>query len=126
MTVTAQQVFDISMSDIDNISDNGLIMSDNPDYYKTKAISFINQLQNDLMDSPTTITDLSQNLSVSDRTAFRILPYGLASLLLISENTASSMNLAAFYDNKYENLKSKIPSAIQAITDNYDVTNGMS
>ncbi len=72
--VTAQQVFDIALVLMDEVTDTGQILADNPNYYAAKAKSALTMLQAELTKNPSVITDLSQELQVSARLALTALP----------------------------------------------------
>jgi hypothetical protein len=54
---------------------------------------------------------------VDDRTGLTVLPYGLAAQLLMNED----QNRAAFFNNRYDELKRKRPALITKIKDVYGV-----
>jgi hypothetical protein len=123
MAVTAQQVYDIALVLMDEVTDTGEILSDNPDYYKTKTLKVLTTLQAELLPStiaPVAITDLSNTLLVSDHMALMALPYGLAAHLLLTEDVSS----ASYYNNRYDELKRKTQATITPITDVYSVLDG--
>ncbi|MCD7034312.1 hypothetical protein LRR81_08700 [Metabacillus sp. GX 13764] len=120
MAVTGQQVFDMAMTLIDEVSETGNIVIENPGYYKAKALTFLTTLQTELIpldQSPVIQTDLSQYLLVSDRIALLVLPYGLAAHLLLIDDP----NSASFFNDRYEELKRKQQTRSQPITDVYGV-----
>jgi hypothetical protein len=122
LTVTGQDVLNLTATLIDEISETGSIIFDNPDYYKTKALSILTMLQTELLTNditPTILTDINQPLLVSDKIAIMILPWGLASHLLMNEG---DQNNASFMNSKYEELKRKIPTQIVSIEDVYGIT----
>lgn len=128
--VTGQQVYNLALSLMDEVTDSGLISpDDNPDYYKTKATQFLTILQAELLPlstEPTIISDLSQPLAVTDRVALKVLPYGLAANMLLSEGaTGDSATKASFFNARYDELKAKMPTSSVPITDNYGVLGGM-
>jgi hypothetical protein len=125
MAVTAKQVYDQALVLMDEVIETGTITTDNPNYYNTKALSILTTLQTELLPlsvTPTVITDLSQELLVSDRVALLTLPYGLAAKMLISEGgSGDTLTMATFYNNRYDELKRKTPTSIQPITDVYGI-----
>lgn len=124
MAVTAKQVYDLALVLMDEVLANGNITPDQPKYYKTKASSILTMLQTELLpvsQTPNVITDLSEEVQLSDRIALTVLPYGLAAHLLIQED----VNAASFLNARYDELKRKIPSKIQPITDVYGVSGAM-
>lgn len=124
MAVTVEQVYNIALSLMDEVTDSGSILADNPNYYKTKTLSVLTTLQTELLPltvTPEPITSLEQTLLLDDRVALSVLPYGVAAHLLLMEDVAS----ASFYNNRYDELKRKLPTAIEPITDVYDVLTGI-
>jgi hypothetical protein len=120
MPVTGEQVFNLACALIDEISENGSVVLDNPDYYKTKSASFLTILQTELLplnQTPVIITDITQDLILDDRTAIKVLPYGLAAHLLLTDDP----NTSAFFNARYDELKRIRPTAIQPITDKYNL-----
>lgn len=118
--VTAKQVYDMALVLIDEVTEAGSVAPDTPKYYEAKAKSILTQLQTELLPAsqvPEVITELNQALLLTDRVAIQILPYGLAAHLLMSEDT----NAASFFNARYDELKRKIPTKIQPITDAYNV-----
>lgn len=122
--VTAKQVYDQALVLIDEVLETGVIAADQPEYYKTKALSILTILQTELLplsQEPEVIKDFDQPLLVSNRVALEILPYGLAAHLLITED----LTIASFWNDRYEELKKRKPSSIVPIVDKYNVTSGM-
>lgn len=68
---------------------------------------------------PTLITALTDTLQLDDVTARKVLPYGLASNLILSENAEH----ASFFNDRFEELKAdankKQPASIEQITNLY-------
>lgn len=111
---------------MDEVTDTGIIAPDNPTYYQNKAVIILNALQMELTPASQEailITSLSDEITVSDRLALLVLPYGLAAHLMMAEGD-SGMTVASFLNNRYEELKRKNSSSIQPIEDKYDVLGG--
>lgn len=124
MAVTVEQVYNIALSLIDSVDETGNYSADNPDEAIRKTLDFLTTLQVELTSidqTPQILTDLNNVLTVSDRVALLVLPYGLAAHLLIQEDP----NSASFFNSRYDELKVKIPSSVESITDQYDVLSGM-
>lgn len=123
MAVTGQQVLNRALALMDEVIETGAITTDTPEYYKTKAINILNILQVELLPLSATITpitDLTQNLQVTDRIAYLVLPYGLAAHLLIVDD----IGISSFWNARYEELKRKLPTGgITPIVDVYGVMN---
>jgi hypothetical protein len=124
MAVTGEQVYDQALVLMDEVTDNGEVLANNPTYYKAKTKSILTMLQAELMsqsETPGVITDLTQELALDDRIALLTLPYGLAAQLLLQDDVSS----AAFFNARYEELKKKYRSEFEEITDVYDVSGGV-
>lgn len=119
MSVIAQDVFTIAMSLMDEESQDGTFTGF-PDEYKSKAWPILTMLQAELlppMVAPLAVTEESSVMQIDDRTSITVLPYGLAAHLLLSEDVQK----AAFFNNRYDELKRKRPSAILRIKDVYGI-----
>ncbi|MDF1507623.1 hypothetical protein PZE06_05435 [Robertmurraya sp. DFI.2.37] len=124
MAVTARQVYDLALVHIDEVMDSGKIAPRQPKYYEARAKSLITVLQTELLPQgtePVIITDLNQEISLPDRVALLVLPYGLAAHLLMVDD----MEIASFLNARYEELKNKLPSKIMPIEDVYYTLGGM-
>jgi hypothetical protein len=124
MSVTGKQVYDMAMVLIDEVTEIGSVQPDTPKYYETRSKSILTTLQAELLppsETPTVITDLTQDLDVSDRIALLVMPYGLASHLLVQED----VNTASYFNARYDELKRKIPTDFEDIEDNLGVLGGM-
>ncbi|RFU70336.1 hypothetical protein D0469_06975 [Peribacillus saganii] len=122
MAIKAQQVFDIAMTLIDEVEEEtGNVSVDNP-AYKSKSLSILTTLQAELLpitEDIAVLASLTQDLLLPDRICLLVLPYGLSAHLLLAESDDTGM--AAFYNNRYEELKRKIPTEISPIVDLYNV-----
>ncbi len=121
--VTAQDVFNLTMKLIGEVESTGAINPTNTDEYaaQTPAILTIGQMEiaekEGIAPLPGEISSLSDTLVISDKSALTILPYNLATHLLLEENPA----IANFYSQKYEELKRDIPASETLITDVYPI-----
>lgn len=131
-TTTGQQVFDLAMGLMDNISSAGLSDTSDNTEYKNRTLRILNALRLELYPLSDTcvaaisgtrpvssvLTALSDTIDLDDYLAQTVLPYGLSAHLLIDENP----NAASFYQQRYEEMKggaAKLPSEFKAITDVY-------
>lgn len=124
MAVTGEQIFTAAMALMDEIVEDGSVGTQAQKSYKPKTAQILTTLQSELLPSTTTpvvITDLTQPLLLSDHVCLVVLPYGLAAHLMITED----LNLASFFNQRYEELKTKNFATITPIIDNYDVLSGM-
>jgi len=119
--ITAQQIFNQAMDLMDKRSATGSIDATKTARYKTRALNIITMWQNEIatelmMIIPDAITDLTQNITVTDAISGQ---YYLASSLLLTEDSDS----ASFFQEKFiENKRlflSKRPAKITPITDMY-------
>jgi len=123
MAVTARQVYELALVLMDEVQENGSIAPDQPDYYEAKSLSILTLLQAELQPISQivpTITSMEQNLSVPDKTALTVLPYGLGAHLLMSED----MSVASFLNSRYEELKRRTPTTITKVQDVYGLFGG--
>lgn len=129
MATTGLQAFNLAMALMDEVPSSGVIQEGDVLEYKAKAPYFLTSIQMELASIegvalPETVevkTNLDDNLYISDRTARLILPYYLAAQFMLDGDT----DIAAFYNQKYEELKRTIPSTPSSIVDVYNVTQGM-
>jgi hypothetical protein len=117
--IIAQQVFITTMNLMDEESEDGTF-DGYPDEYKNKAWSLLTMLQAELTPAsktPSLIVDENGTFSLDDRTVLTALPYGLAAHLLMNED----QNRAAYFNNRFDELKRKRPAVIGKIQDVYGV-----
>lgn len=119
--MTAQQVFNLAMSIIKKVNTDGTATAAATQSYGTQVPGIMTMLQTELLSAenstsaPAIVSALTDNLLVTDRTAMLVMPYGLLAHLLISADP----DKAAFYNDKYEEFKRKIPLTPVEITDYY-------
>lgn len=120
--ITAQQVYDIALVLMDEVTETGNITTETPEYYRSKALNILTTLQTELLPlsiTPVPVTSMTQALLVSDRTALLVLPYGLAAHLLLSDD----LTLSSFLNARYDELKRKVATGgIVSTTDVYGLT----
>lgn len=120
--ITAQQVYDIALVLMDEVTETGNITTETPEYYRSKALNILTTLQTELLPlsiTPVPVTSMTQTLLVSDRTALLVLPYGLAAHLLLSDD----LTLSSFLNARYDELKRKVATGgIVSTTDVYGLT----
>lgn len=127
MSTTANQVYLKALALIDEVDSTGAATDAATDSYAGKAPSLIDTLQLELMlyedvTLATAITTLSGTLGISDDTALRVMPYGLAAKFALADKDAEFYNE---YSNEYEKLKRTIQRAEADITDEYDILGGL-
>jgi hypothetical protein len=123
--MTAQEVYEAALALMDEISDDGEIDAESS--YAGKAPRLIDILHRDLalcegVTVTGSITSLGALLEISDDTAMRIMPYGLAAKFALADK---DMELYNDYQMQYERLKRTIPATETNITDEYGVLDGM-
>lgn len=112
--MTSQNIFDRAMAIIDSLSPSGgTETSDNVDY-KNRTLNILNVLTGELAPYSATadetesgqrvtvaeIRDFDQPVDLDDYLCGTILPYGLAAMLLLSEDPS----VASFCNQKYQEL----------------------
>lgn len=133
MSTTVKQVFDLTvqlMGEADEVS--GATETSGTAEYKTRTIPILNVLQYEcyaLSDTytatsagkrptPPLLTGFSSAIGLDDGVCLSVLPYGLASHLLLEENA----KLASFFLDRYEEQKTRfgrIPGEFSPIEDSY-------
>lgn len=119
MAVTGRDILNMSLVLIDEVSEQGAIQSETPQYYETKALTFLTMVQAELLPpniDPPIVTDLDAELLISDSLAIRAASYGVASKIAISED----MNLMVTLNNFYDELKRKVLVTAIPIIDVYE------
>lgn len=115
---------------------NALVIMDEVDSteYNAKAVYFINMLCDKLYpysDSYavetvgtrpicTRITSLSDELGIDDVLAQSVLPYGLASQLMLSDDPSQALNFEALFQERFKEAKKQISTQGEEIEDIYD------
>ena len=128
MSMTARDVYERAMALIDETETDGSISSEYAADYEGKAPRLIDTLQHELAfyESVTltaSIDDLDDVLEISDDTAVRIMPYGLASVFALADKNT---DMYGDYSSMYRRLCNTIRSDEADITDGYEILDGMS
>jgi hypothetical protein len=129
---TAQQVFEMAIALMDSMSDDG--RADTPDNaeYKTRTLPILNILRGELYPYSDThetdeegrpiaalIRSFDKPIDLDDYICQSVMPYGLASHLLLAEDPAT----ANFFQQRYDELKLTLarglPAASEDIEDVY-------
>lgn len=123
MATTAQDVYEVALALMDEVEEDGKFTATNDE----KAPYLIDLLQRDLafaedVTVSTAISALTDSLVISDDTAMRIMPYGLAAKIALADKDADAYNE---YQSTYERLKRTIRIDEADITDEYDVLTGL-
>ena len=125
MAVTGENVFLKAIKLIDEMDRNGQINDSKIVLYRTVAPVILTALQGELLPNSTAAidyTDLSANLTITDKQALYVLPYGLAAEMMISQD--DDQNISAYFSARYNELKKLFPApaTMGLITDIYNVT----
>jgi hypothetical protein len=124
--MTGQDVYEAALALIDEIGDDGTIDEDTTASYEGKAPRLLDMIQRELAIAEnvtaTQITALTSVLVVSDDTALRVMPYGLAAKFALQDK---DLDLYGELIREYDKLKRTIRSDEADITDEYDVLQGM-
>lgn len=118
MATTAQDVFNIALALIDETDDTGELRS--------RALPILTVLKNELFRYSDTfsalpalrpscdeISDFTSPLGIDDALAQSVMPYGLASHLLLDVNPVT----ASFFQQRYEELLLRIGSAVPTVSE---------
>lgn len=118
MATTAQDVYNIALALMDETDDSGELRS--------RALPILTMLKNELFRYSDTyksqtalrpscdeITDFSSRLGLDDALAQSIMPYGLASHLLLDINPG----IASFFQQRYEELLIRIGTAVPTVSE---------
>ena len=132
-STTGQWIFEHTMALIDELNDAGEADHADTAEYKSKTLPILNILQGELYPYSDTykqrndrkrpvlypLESLEDTINLDDYCCQTVLPYGLAANLLVDENPT----MAAFYNQRYEELKAGlrngIPGMSQDIVDVY-------
>ena len=137
-STTGQWIFEHTMALIDELNDAGEADYSDTAEYKNKSLPILNILQGELYPYSDTykqrndrkrpvlypLESLEDYINLDDYICQTVLPYGLASHLLVDENPT----MAAFFQQRYEELKAGlrngIPDMSQDIVDVYSGDGG--
>lgn len=126
--MTAQESYELSLALLDEVDESGDIDEADTASYAGKAPMLITILQRELaklegIQLTGRIESLSDTLEISDETAEKVLPYGLAAGFALADNNEEFYKGYTF---QYEKLKKTITSDEEEIHDNYHILDGMS
>lgn len=141
-TCTGMDVFEIAITLMDELNDAGKYRHEDTKEYQNRTRSILNVLQGELYmysdtykknadwesgrrPVPAKLTDLYTTIDLDDYICLTVMPYGLASHLLMDENPSA----AAFFQQRYDELKLQlqrgIPSDSEDIEDVYGLRGGI-
>jgi hypothetical protein len=122
--MTAQEVYDNALILLDEVDEDGALCDSAA--YEKKAPYLINMLQREIAKAeavePSKITGLSDKLVISDDSAERIMPYGLAAKLALADRL---MEFASYYQNVYDMRFRQIGVRTEDLADDMNVMRGL-
>lgn len=126
--MTARDVYELSLALVDEIEDDGSISAEYAVSYEGKAPRIIDILQKELAFYEgalltARIGSLDDVLEISDDTAMRIMPYGLAANFALADKNSDAYS---DYSYMYRSLIRTIHADEKDISDEYDVLDGLS
>lgn len=125
--MTARDVYELGIALIDEVDSDGGISAETAQSYEQRAIKILDVLQKELAfyeGAALTgrIEDMEDTLEISDDTAMRIMPYGLAAnFALVDKND----DMYSDYSYMYRSLIRTIRSDEVDIADDYYMLDGM-
>lgn len=132
-TTTGEQVFELTMSLIDELDDQGEYDTQDTQEYRNRALSILNVLRGELYIYSDTyglnaewatgrrpvvglLTDLDDVIDLDDYICQSVMPYGLAAHLLLDENPTT----AGFFQQRYDELKMSLSRGIKAVSEDIE------
>ena len=125
---TGKQALDAALAIMDELNNTE---------YNARAVYFINMICDQLYpysdnysvatnDRPICprITTLSDSLGIDDVLAQSVLPYGLASQLMLSDDPSQAANFEALYQERLSEARQNLPAQIMEIVDVYGFDEG--
>ena len=122
----AGDIFTRAVALIGSFNEDGGIDEDSTALYKSLAPDIIDQTQKELafLEGITAepVLTLEDAITISDDSAGRIMPYGVAMRFVLAEANAMLFNQ---FELEYQAAKRTVRHEDEAITDKYDVLAGM-
>lgn len=127
MATTARVVYELALALIDEVDDDGTIDTEATASYAGKAPKLIDLLQRELAlcegaTVTTAISALTDTLILTDDTALRVMPFGLAARFAQADKDVDMYNEHK-YD--YETAKRTVGVTETVISDEYSILDGM-
>ncbi|HEX3026805.1 MAG TPA: hypothetical protein VHR42_06220 [Clostridia bacterium] len=130
MAVTGKNMVDQALRLIGHVNAQGAINENRESKYYAVALSYLTVLQYELLNRenssavPVPVSDLNDNLLVSDETAYKVIPSGLAMYFsLIDRDTDNYNHFSTVY---YNNLLPLIKPDNVVIEDYYGISSDSS
>lgn len=122
MSVKAKEVVDAALRLVCHVGDLGAVDKNREGRYYGVAPSYLTVLQYELAEyenapSPMPVTSLMQELEVSDQTALKVMPVGLAMFFALIDRDAALYN--HFSNSYYGSLAPSIKAAEVTLTEFY-------
>ena len=135
-TTSGEQVFELTMSLIDELDDNGEYDTRDTTEYRNRTLSILNVLRGELYPFSDTykkneewqagrrpviglLNDLDDIIDLDDYICQSVLPYGLAAHLLLDENPTTAGFFQQRYDELKRDLQRGLPVESEALVDVY-------
>ncbi len=125
--MTARDVYELSLALIDETESDGSVSSEYAESYADRAPKILDILQKELAGYEQVtltggITGLDDTLEISDDTAARIMPYGLAASFALADKNA---DMHSEYSYMYRSLIRTIRMDEADIIDEYEILGGL-
>jgi hypothetical protein len=121
--MTAQEVYNNALILLDEVDEDGAFSES--EAYETKAPYLINMLQREIARAegvePNKITALTDTLVISNDSAERILPYGVAAKFALADKL---MEFASYYQGVYDTRFKQVGVKIEDFNDDMNVMAG--
>lgn len=134
--ITGMDVFQAAITIMDELSDEGKYKYDDTKEYQDRTLAILNILQNELYPFSDTyklnqewgsrrrpvadrLESLYDNIDLDDYCAGTVLPYGLATHLLLNEDPATANYCQQRYDELKASLTRGMPAESEEIEDVY-------
>jgi len=125
----AQEIFDTTMAMMDEVREDGSTDNSDTREYKNRTLPILNILRGELYPYSDTydandagrsisarIKNFTSSIDLDDYICQTVMPYGLAAHLLTDENPS----LAGFYQQRYEELVSKLARGLPAVSEDIE------
>ena len=125
--MTARDVYELSLALIDEIDTDGNISLETAESYEGKAPKVLDVLQKELafyedVTLAASISSLEDTLEISDDTAMRIMPYGLAASFALADK---NNDMYSDYSYMYRSMIRTIRMDEVDITDDFNALDGL-
>jgi hypothetical protein len=124
--MTAKEVYLTALALMDELEPDGQASGDTNEAYEKRAIRLINVFQREIAKlegvEPTDITSLDDELSISEDSADRIMPYGLAAKFCLSDQMTDMFTV---FQSEYRSLLRTIPAVETPIHDDIGILSGL-